>query len=170
MMMRRFATSFLLCGLVVAPATSGDRVVLATINDEPITLAELKTDFERRHQGHMSILADEEVVRDFLDAAIKRRLFIQEGRRMDLQTAPEIVERVTLERLRVGTQWLYESEIENRVNVTDSEVRDAMPAALVKYEVIRIRTDAEPDARQAHERLVAGEPAEAVAREISGAR
>ena len=166
---RWFATGCFLGLLAFGPAGADD-VVLATVDGGPITLADLKEDFERRHQGHMSILADEDVVRDFLNAAIKRRLFIQEGRRIALNESPEIVERVAAERVRVATQWLYRTEVSERVKVTAADVAAALPAARVKYEMIRVRTDSEAEARAAERRIAEGEPAEDVARAVSVAR
>jgi len=167
---RWIATGFLFCGLSLLTPVAAESVVLARIDGVPITLDDLKEDFQRRHQGHMSILADEEVVRDFLKAAVKRRLFIAEGRRMELQHDADIVERVDAERVRIATSWLHRSEVTDRVRVTEADLEAAMPQALQAHEIIHIRTDTADAAERARKQIVSGVIAETVAREFSVAK
>jgi parvulin-like peptidyl-prolyl isomerase len=142
-------------------------LALATVDGEAITLEQLKRDFELRHQGHMSILGDEAVVREFLDAAIQRLLFVQEGRRLGLAEHLEIRAKVLEKKAQIASSWLYETEVERRIDVSDGQIEDALKRMTHARDVTWIRTDTLDEAQEVVRRIDAGEAPDALARELS---
>lgn len=159
--------------LLLVPAVAardGDGLVLARVDGEPITLGRLRADFEERHQRHLRMLGGEDVIRDFLNAQIERQLFVDEAYRLGLDEDPRIVELVEAQRVRLAGEWLYESEVNDRVKITDGMIDEALDRSRTVVEIVRVQCDSRDAAVAARKRVLDGEPADSVARELSTAR
>ena len=137
------------------PAGSGDGLVLARVDGEPITLGQLRTDFRERHQRHLRMLGGEDVIRDFLNAQIERRLFVEEAYRLGLDEEPRIVELVEAQRDRVAGEWLYDSEVTDRVKVTDRMIDEILDRSRIVVEIVRVQCDTREEAEAARMAAVA---------------
>ncbi len=162
-----FAASIALApGLPAAPAKG--EIVLARVDGAPITLDDLRREFESRHEGHIGLLSDVGTIRDFLKAEIGRRLFVEEARRLELQDEPEIAAAISEGRRKEAAAWL-EREIDAGLKVSGEDVAKALEAMKQAREVRLIQVDTLAEARTVREALAGGADPDKLAREKSTA-
>lgn len=144
-----------------------DATVLAYVNEEPVTLADLEEGFESSHRGHTVLLAGAGAVREFLDKTIDRRLLIQEARRVGLDGDPGIREAVRGLVAQRARDELYKEEVTRRQEVPEEAIQEAYGKMADRYRMRHILTYAREDAETAAARVRAGEAFGAVASQVS---
>jgi parvulin-like peptidyl-prolyl isomerase len=157
--------------LLAATATSvsgPSATVLARVNGEAITVADLQQQFVRRHGGHAKFLAGEVEARKFLDIVVDQRLLVQEAYRLELQDHPEVRPRTAAYSEEKQVEHLLKTEVEQKAQPTAEDVKAAWEQHTGKlYTVLQIATATRAAAEAARARVEGGEDFEKVAREVS---
>jgi len=161
---------------VLAAACAGPRAstrppadaVLARVNGEAITVPELRREFGASHEGHTKFLvAGESEARAFLEKLVDKRLLLQEARRMGIPGRADVRAEVAELEAAESARHLVEVEVERPANATDDEVNAVYDGATELLDAREIRCDTREEAERARTRIEAGEPFDAVAREVS---
>lgn len=142
--------------------------VLARVNDDAITVGQLRAEFTKRHGGHGKFLVGEPEIRQFLEKMIERSLLVQEAYRIGLDAQPDIREAEADAVARSAIARLVRIEVEDRAEPDDAEVKAIWETKLedaVQVRQIVVATEAE--AREIEAALDAGGDFEAIARERS---
>lgn len=143
-------------------------VVLATVNDEPITVQRLQDSFESSHRGHGVLLAGKGAVRDFLEKVVDKQLLVQEAKRIGIHQRPDIVKQGQDLRERRAADRYFQSEMA-RVKVSDDDVKAAWERTEARYQARQILVATREEADAAVARVKAGEDFGEVAAAISTA-
>jgi peptidyl-prolyl cis-trans isomerase C len=169
-------TSILLA--VLAAACAGPRAatrppadpVLARVNGEPITTGELRREFGASHEGHTKFLvAGEPEARAFLEKLVDKHLLLQEAARMGIPERADVRAEVAEYEATEAVRHLLAVEVERPAKATDDEVKAVYDGATELLDAREIRCDTREEAERARARIEAGEPFDAVAREVSTA-
>jgi hypothetical protein len=144
-----------------------DRIVLATINDEPFTAQDLQDDYVSIHGGHTILLAGKGALREFLDKALERRLLVQEAYRIGLDRSPDIQERERQIRRARAWEGLLKDRLDAPITIDPVEVQRAADRLRIVFDVRRIVLLTSEDARAALARVRTGEDFGQVSSEIS---
>lgn len=144
-----------------------DATVLAVVNEEPVTLADLEEGFESSHQGHTVLLAGAGAVREFLEKTIDRRLLIQEARRIGLEGDQGIRGAVRALLAQRARDELYREEVTRDQGVPEEAIEEAYGKMADRYRVRHILTYAREEAEGAAARVRGGEAFGAVAAQVS---
>ncbi len=165
--MLRALAALVWLGLAACAHTPISELVLARVNGETVTVAELSDSFSSSHQGHGVLLAGQGAVREFLDQVIDRRLLIQEGRRIGAEEDPAIQKwRAALKARRAGEGFLAD-EVTKKVVVPESRVAAAYSRLGERFAARHLLVRSREDAERALARIRAGEEFGAVAVEMS---
>lgn len=161
------AVTALSAGIPHAASDEADTLVLARVNGETITLADLRTSFGARHAGHGDLLAGDAVIREVVARTVDDRLMIQEGRRRGLDADPEIRKATAGHKdalLLAALQRRHLGDVPAPTTAEVQAVYDLLPRQL---HLALIETADRAKIDQARLRLSAGESFEAVARTLS---
>lgn len=142
-------------------------LVMAEVDGEAITLADLRAAFGTRHSGHGGMLIGEEIIRVVLDKAINERLMIHEGYRMGLPETPEFKAAVEAKSDIARLEALETRFIEEASVPSDPAVKAAYDLLPRQMRVFLLDCPDERTAREALGRIRIGEPFPDVARQIS---
>lgn len=141
---------------------------LAKVNQETITMEDLKEEFSKRHSGHEKFLSGDVETKRFLKIVIDQRLLIQEAYRLGLQYDPEI------QRLTAGFQEqklvdsIVRKEIQEKSRASDNEVRAVYDGKMGEEVVVRqIAVMSQDEAEAIRNRVRSGEDFESLARDFS---
>jgi peptidyl-prolyl cis-trans isomerase C len=174
-------TPSLLAALAAACATAcaGPRAatrpppepVLARVNGDAITAAELRREFGASHEGHTKFLvAGEREAKAFLEKLIDKRLLLQEAGRMGIPARADLKAEVAEFEAAESVRLLVDRELDRPAKVTDAEVKAVYDGATELVDAREIRCDTREEAERARARIVEkGEEFDAVAREVSTA-
>jgi parvulin-like peptidyl-prolyl isomerase len=155
--MKRALHQLLIVLFCSVPAVYGAESVLARVNGESVTGAQLKAVFKRKHGGHEKFLGGEREVRDFLKIVIDERLLLQEAYRLDLDKEPATVNAVKEEEKRRLSAEFTRTEIEAKSVPAEGEIRRVWEQQLA--EVVQVREivlDDETEAQWAYRTLLGG--------------
>lgn len=159
------AFALLLTGCAGSNDLSG--LVLARVNEEPITVGDLQDSFTASHQGHGAFLAGKGAIRAFLEKEVDKRLLLQEARRIGTDQEPDIQEaRVALRRRR-ATEAFYKKQVDDKVDLSDSDIAAAYERHGLRFDTRHILVASREAAAAARTRVAAGEPFGEVARQVS---
>jgi peptidyl-prolyl cis-trans isomerase C len=165
-MLRAAATAAALA-LAACAHTPVSEMVLARVNGEPVTVAELNEAFDSSHRGHGVLLAGQGAVREFLDQVIDRRLLIQEGRRIGAEEDPALQKaRAALKAKRAAEGFLAD-EVTRKVVVHESRVAVAYSRLGERFAARHLLAATREEAERALARVRGGEEFGAVARQVS---
>ena len=156
--------------LMTACATTGknlDNTVLASVNGEHLTVQDLQESFESSHRGHTVLLAGAGAMREFLEKSIDRRLLIQEGQRIGLDSDPDIRKTVDTFVAEQARDLLYKDEVTRHQEVTEKTIEEVYGKIIYQYHIRQILTYTRAEADRALARVRGGEPFGAVAGEVS---
>ncbi len=167
--MRRFFVVALALLLAACARPSAPDLILARVNGEPITAAQLDEGFTARHQGHGTLLAGRGAVRTFLERVIDRKLLVQEARRIGAEEQPDVQKRRAALRARRAGEGLYRDEVTKKAVVPDEQVAAAYSRLGERFSARHILVPSREAAQQALDRIRAGEEFGDVARQISRA-
>jgi parvulin-like peptidyl-prolyl isomerase len=151
-----------------AAIAAAPRPYLAKVNGEPITAADLRSEFVRRHGGHQKFLGGADEVRQFLNLVVDARLLVQEAYRLDLQHDPEIEAAAAERAARASIDRLATIEIEDKAQPTEEEIRTAWSEKTREMiEARQIAVASREEAERVRTRILAGESFEHLARTVS---
>ncbi len=154
--------------LLGCSATLPRTAYLAKVNEDLITMDDVRQEFKKRHGGHEKFLAGEVEIRRFLENVVDQRLLIQEAYRLDLQNDPEIREATNefqAERLR---EYLVNREIKEKSKATEEEVKRIYDTKMEEqFQTQQIIVSSKEEAEEILKRVQSGEDFGAMAREKS---
>lgn len=172
--MVRNALLFTLAALSAIPLTAATKdapaaspIVLARVNGEDVTDADLKQAFVGKHGGHTTFLGGETEARRFLDIVINERLLVQEAYNLGLDADPAVKPKVDAFRDQTAVSYLLKSEIDDKSVPTKDEIRDAWEKAADLFIAREIVLDTRAEATSVHAGLMGGADFEGVARRCS---
>jgi len=159
----------LCCGIFASCATIPRTSYLARVNQDVITMKDVKAEYKKRHGGHERYLfAGESELRRFLDAVIDQKLLTQEAYRIGLQDDPEIRKAVGNFETVAVIEHLVGKEVKEKSKATDEEIDTVYEWNLDEGVLARqIVVDSKEEAESIRKRIQAGEDFEAIAREKS---
>ena len=156
----------LLAGSCASMAPSGGS--LAEVDGEPITAADLKAEFGRRHSGHDRFLAGASEIRSFLDVLIDSRLLVREAYELRLDESTSVTQATEEFRRRKIVDHLIRREINDRSQVSAAEVREAWETrTTVLYDLRHIVVASREDAESIRTSLINGADFDRLARQCS---
>lgn len=163
-----FLTLIFILELLGCSATLPRTAYLAKVNEDLITMDDVRQEFKKRHGGHEKFLAGEVEIRRFLENVVDQRLLIQEAYRLDLQNDPEIREATNefqAERLR---EYLVNREIKEKSKATEEEVKRIYDTKMEEqFQTQQIIVSSKEEAEEILKRVQSGEDFGAMAREKS---
>ena len=166
-MSQRLTVPLFLFLAACATAPKGNPSYLAKVNDEVITGEDLRQEFSRHHAALDKILGDRPEIEKYLERLIDRRLFIQEGRAMNVEDIPDV--KADLDRYEAGeiTRAFMKDQVDAKVTVTDEEMKAAFGLLSERIDVRQIVVPTRVDAEQVAYLLKWGGDFESLARERS---
>jgi peptidyl-prolyl cis-trans isomerase C len=157
-------------GAVLFAGCATSKGYLASVNGERITGDDLQTEFSRRHAAMGKFMTgDEQMVRQYVDTVVSRRLMLQEAEGLGLIDDPVIQTSVTDYEESQVSKRLFDAEVTQKSKATDDEVKafyEKIGPAYLAREIV-VATKAEADAISAE--LEKGGDFEALARARSKA-
>jgi parvulin-like peptidyl-prolyl isomerase len=150
------------------PAQSEDQLPLAVVNDDPVTVRDVVTLFNKRHAGHARFLGGEVEARRFLNVVIDDRLLVQEAYDLGIDELPEVRKYVDDFANAEISKYFVAKQIAESVRVSPEEVKAAWESSISTYVHARhivLGTRAEAD--EVRTALVAGADFETLARSCS---
>jgi len=142
-------------------------IVLARVNGEEVTDADLKHAFVGKHGGHTTFLGGETEARRFLDIVINERLLVQEAYNLGLDQDPAVKPQVDAFRDQTAVAYLLKSEIDDKSVPTQGEIREAWEKAADLFIAREIVLDTRAEADSVHAGLMGGADFEGFARACS---
>ena len=103
------------------PLTPED-IVLAVVNERPLTLASAIKSFLSSHMGHGVLVRGEPAVRELAGRLVERDLFLEEAASLGLPDDPLVVEIVTSYRKDLAADEYWKREVTEKVVVSVEEV------------------------------------------------
>jgi parvulin-like peptidyl-prolyl isomerase len=157
-----------LLGLLGCSATLSKTSYLAKVNQEVITMEDLRREFKKRHGGHEKFLAGEDEARRFLNKVLESRLLIEEAYRIGLDEDPEIQEPTDRFREKILVEYLLKKEVEDKSIASEDEIKSVYDQKLEELVLVQqIVVSSKEEAESILKRLQAGENFESIAREKS---
>lgn len=129
------------------PAT----IVLGTINEHPLTLADAMETFTKSHTGHGVLVRGEKAVRELIGRLAERELFLAEAETLGLDQDPAVASSVENYRRALVADLFWKRELKDKLKVTDEEVDAFYAKTDVALKVTLIQTKERADC----ERLLA---------------
>ncbi len=118
----------ILCAVICALILSGcasisqRRDVLAVVDGEPITGADLEYSLNIAHRRENLSSAGDLNIPEYLQKLIDERLIVQEARRMGMEEDPGVQKKIDAYILRESVKRLYEDEIASKVTVSEEDI------------------------------------------------
>lgn len=135
---------------------SDNRVMLARVNGQEITLKQVKERFQGSHRGLMSLLLNEPGLTRFINREIERRLLVEEAKRIGLDKDPELVEAVQEYKRTIISLTFYRDEVQSQISVSEEELKTFHSKLGEKVRVSLILVPTRAEAEQIREMLTAG--------------
>lgn len=172
--MKRTTCLIILTTLALACAAHGASrtetakpILLATVNGEEITDADLKQAFVGKHGGHTTFLGGDQEARRFLNIVINEHLLVQEAYNLGLDADPAVKPQVDAFRDQTAVNYLLKSEIDDKAVPTKEEIRLAWEKAADLFVGGEIVLDTRPEAESIQAILMSGADFETLARMCS---
>jgi len=147
----RTVSAFLVAAFVAstAVATATAPISLAKVNGEPVTSAEVLSEFVKIHGGHAKFLGGEVEARAFLDKVVDRKLLIQEAYRLGIDQQDDVRKAVDEYEETKAIEYLIRTELDEKAVPSEKEIREAWErntSILYELRMITVPTLAEADA------------------------
>ncbi len=149
------------------PEASATPIILAQVNGEEITDADLKAAFVGKHGGHTGFLGGEAEARRFLDIVVNERLLVQEAYDLELDADPSVRPQVDAFRDQTAVNYLLKREIDEKAVPTKEEIRHAWDQAADLFVAREIVLDTSAEAESIRASLMGGADFETLARTCS---
>ncbi len=131
----------------VAAAADLNKMPIARVNGDPITVQEVLSVFNDRHSGHSKFLGGDVELRKFLSIVLDDRLLVQEAYEIGLDQDPAVVQAAErIERKRI-VQTLVREEIEIKARPTEDDINRVWETldTIRQVRQITVRTRAEAE-------------------------
>jgi parvulin-like peptidyl-prolyl isomerase len=141
---------------------------VATVNGDPVTIKDLRSQFKNRHGGHTKFLGGEEELRTFLRISIEDRLLLQEAYEIGLDSDPAVKAQSDAFEDNKAADYLVKVEVEDKSEPSKEEARaiwEKYGTFLVQIREIGVRTRIE--AEEIRNGLLHGADPEMLARTCS---
>ncbi len=148
-----------------APVTAP--IILARVNGEEITDADLRQAFVGKHGGHTTFLGGDQEARRFLNIVINEQLLVQEAYNLGLDADPAVKPQVDAFRDQTAVNYLLKSEIDDKAVPSKEEIRLAWEKAADLFVAGEIVLDTRPEAESIQSSLMRGADFEILARSCS---
>ena len=168
-----------ICALLAGPAwpeetrtgaTADAALVLASVNGESITAADLLKMFTQRHSGHAAFLGGDSEARSFLNIAIDERLLTQEAYNLRLDEEKSVADVVREFTESTISAALVKSEIEEKAKPTPEQMEQTRLGLTSVMQVRLVALATRTEAEEVRTAVMHGADIEALARTCSGAR
>lgn len=123
------------------PAT----IVLGSINEHPLTLADAMEAFTKSHTGHGVLVRGEKAVRELIGRLAERELFLAEAETLGLHADPVVASSVENYRRALVVDLFWKRELKDKLKVTDEEVDAFYSKTDVALKVTLIQTKERAD-------------------------
>ncbi|NOZ68329.1 MAG: hypothetical protein GXP46_03600 [Deferribacteres bacterium] len=163
----------ILCAVICALILSGcasishKRDILAVVDGEPITEADLEYSLDVAHRRENLSSAGDLNISQYLQKLIDERLIIQEARRMGMDEYPEVQKKIDAYILRESVMRLYEDEIASKVTVSEEDIVNFYKENYERLSLGIIEVDSKEDADKILAQLKNGEDFMELARKYS---
>ena len=157
--MKRFAMwvpAGVLLAWVLTGCSGGKGDLLATVGDHSITVADFETGFASRPQSFTSFDYELEQRQKFLDELIDQKLLVVGAYQQGLDKNPEIERMIEQQQGKFLLDQLYRVEIAEKVNLDESEIRDAYERMGEEVHARHILLDSREAADSVRAELAAG--------------
>jgi parvulin-like peptidyl-prolyl isomerase len=134
--------------------------VLAVVDGEPVTNADLEYSLEIAHRREDLSTARELDIYSYVDKLINDRLIVQEARRMGMDEYPQVQEKVRGYILRESVVRLYSEEVLEKVSVTEEDIIHYYKVNYERFTLDLIETETEEYAEEILTKLEMGAPFE----------
>lgn len=141
--------------------------VLAVVDGEPITEADLEYSLNIAHRREDLSSAGSLMISDYIHKLVDDRLIIDEARRSGMDQYPEIKRAMDAYILREAVLRLHDDEIVKKVSVTDQEIRNYYEENYDRFALRLIEVMSMGKAEEIMDKLKQGEDFEEIARNYS---
>lgn len=145
---------------------SGEKPV-AWVDGVPITEGDLKEALKITHRTEAVRPGEHLDLMDYVNKLIDERLIVQEAYRMGLDKDPWVQNKMHEYKLRESVVWLYKEEVQDRVRVSDDEMRRFYNEQMEEAHIRQITVGTEEEALNIRDQIEAGSDMAALAREHS---
>ncbi|NWF75216.1 MAG: peptidyl-prolyl cis-trans isomerase [Nitrospirae bacterium] len=132
-----------------ASMKTGDDLVLAIVDGEPMTEEDLKYVLTISHRREDLSSAGSIDLKNYIQKLIDDELIIQEARKSGMDKLPEIKQAIDAYILRESVVRLHDEEIVRKVSVTEEEIKEYYKCNYERFTIGYIETDSEEKAKEA---------------------
>ncbi|MCC7012373.1 MAG: peptidylprolyl isomerase [Planctomycetes bacterium] len=150
-----------------APLRASSEIVIARVEGRSLTLDEAIQTFLSAHTGHGVLVRGEPAVRELAGRLVERELFLLEAESLGLQDDADVQHLVTSYAKEVAVDALWQSEIKDKVKVTDEDVESFYSKTDVALRLTLVEAATREVAEALRARVLAGEDMAAIARKES---
>lgn len=166
----RITVVLLLAALAAALIIScgrSDADAVAYVGDEKITVRDFQDFLERQKIGFRSAQEEFDGKRMLLDSLIDHTVLVQAALARHIDQAPEVARILAANRSRFLLDALYHTRIDNKINISDAELRQIYDDLGYQIRVFHILLDNMDTAQMVFEKLKAGANFEEMAYQYS---
>lgn len=142
-------------------------IVLAWLDDQPLTLRDALDTFLTSHASHGALVRGESAVRELAGRIVERRLFLAEARALGVDRDPDLPGIVDDYHVELTEMAFWKQEVDDQVVVTDAEVEAFWDKTDVALDLTLVQASDLPAAEALRARAAAGEDLAVLAREAS---
>lgn len=146
--------------------TAGEKPV-AWVDGVPVTEGDLKEALKITHRTEAVRPGEHLDLMDYVNKLIDERLIVQEAYRMGLDKDPWVQNKMHEYKLRESVVRLYKEEIQDRVRLSDDEMRQFYNGQMEEVYVRQITLQTEDQAQNIRNQIESGSDMAALARECS---
>jgi len=151
-------------GSAADPAT---HIVLAWLDDQPLTLRDALDTFLTSHASHGGLVRGEPAVRELAGRIIERRLFLAEAHALGVDQDPDLPRIVDDYHVELTEMAFWKQEVADKVQVSDAEVEAFWDKTDVALDLTLVLVPERALAEELRARAEAGADLGALAREHS---
>jgi peptidyl-prolyl cis-trans isomerase C len=150
-----------------------DSKVLATINDDKITMSDFNKELDKIPMNMKMMVASESGKKNFLDRLIVKKLLMKEAEKANIEQDKEFQSRLAEIKEQLIIESLLKKKLASSMNLTDENLQkyyDANKEKFLKEREINTRhiiLKSEEEAKQVKEKLAAGEDFSELAKRYS---
>ena len=151
--------ALLLVGACASPSTApdaADDIVLARIDEQPLTLRDALDTFLTSHASHGALVRGEPAVRELAGRIIERRLFLAEAGVLGVDRDPDLDGIVDDYAMELGEIAFWRREVDDKIHVPDEDVEAFYAKTEVALDITLVVAGTREQAEALHERALAG--------------
>ncbi len=141
---------------VQGPVISND-IVIARVDDQPLTLQEALDTFISSHTGHGQLVRGEPAVRQLAARIVEQRVFLNEAISLGLPKDPAVLDSVKSFRHNTAAQLFWKREVDEHAKITDDDVEAFYAKTDMALKLAMIATQDRESAEALRARVEQGE-------------